>query len=130
MVNTPSSIRTAAAKVRYLGSAHAGTHHAWRMRITSLALVPLTIAFVWIVLSLIGKDHATVRATLGNPFAAILMLLFVPTGVYHMMLGMQTIIEDYVHGEHAKTFSLMANMFFCAVIGLACVYAILRLSFV
>ena len=130
MANNPSSIRTAAAKVRYLGSAHAGTHHAWRMRITSLALVPLTIAFVWIVLSLIGKDHATVRATLGHPFAAILMLLFVPTGVYHMMLGMQTIIEDYVHGEHAKTFSLMANMFFCSVIGLACVYAILRLSFV
>ena len=130
MAHNPSSIRTAVAKVRHLGSARSGTQHAWRMRITSLALLPLTIAFVWIILSLIGKDLETVRKTLGSPLPAILMLLFVPTGVYHMMLGMQTIIEDYVHGEHARTFSLMANMFFCAVVGLACVYAILRLSFV
>lgn len=130
MAHNSSSIRTAVARVRHLGSARAGTHHTWRMRITSLALLPLTVAFVWLILSLIGKDHDAVRATLGHPFSAILMLLFVPTGVYHMMLGMQTIIEDYVHGEHVRTFSLMTNMFFCAVVGLACVYAILRLSFV
>ena len=128
--NDSGSIRTPMSKVRHLGSARSGTQHAWRMRVTSLALLPLSIAFVWIVLGLIGKDHATVRAALGHPFAAIVMLLFVPTAVYHMMLGMQTIIEDYVHGEHAKSWSLMANMFFCAVVGLACVYAILRLSFI
>jgi succinate dehydrogenase / fumarate reductase membrane anchor subunit len=130
MANDPGSMRTAAAKVRHLGSARSGTHHAWMMRVTSLALIPLTIAFVWVVLSLVGQDYATVRATLGRPLVAILMLLFVPTGVYHMMLGMQTIIEDYVHHEHAKSWSLMANMFFCAAVGLASVYAILRLSFV
>lgn len=130
MANNSGSIRTPAAKVRHLGSARSGTRHAWRMRVTSFALLPLSIAFVWIVLSLVGKDHATVREALGNPFIAIVMLLFVPTGVYHMMLGMQTVIEDYVHGEHAKSWALMANMFFCAVVGLACVYAILRLSFI
>ncbi|MDP2356479.1 MAG: succinate dehydrogenase, hydrophobic membrane anchor protein [Beijerinckiaceae bacterium] len=131
MATNPSgSIRTPVAKVRHLGSARSGTQHAWRMRVTSLALLPLSIAFIWIVLGLIGKDHATVREALGHPFAAIVMLLFVPTGVYHMMLGMQTIIEDYVHGEHVKMWSLMANMFFCAVVGLACIYAVLRLSFI
>jgi succinate dehydrogenase / fumarate reductase membrane anchor subunit len=128
--NNPGSIRTPMAKVRHLGSARSGTQHAWRMRVTSFALLPLSIAFVWIVLSLVGKDHAAVREGLGHPFAAIVMLLFVPASVYHMMLGMQTIIEDYVHGEHAKSLALMANMFFCAVVGLACVYAILRLSFI
>lgn len=129
MDKTVGSMRTAAAKVRHLGSARSGTQHAWRMRVTSFALLPLTLAFVWIVLGLVGKDYATVQATLGSPVVAIIMLLFVPTGVYHMMLGMQTIIEDYVHSEHAKTWSLLANMFFCAVVGLASVYAILRISF-
>ncbi len=128
--NSSGSIRTPAARVRHLGSARSGTQHAWRMRVTSFALLPLSIAFVWIVLGLVGKDHSVVREALGHPFAAIVMLLFVPTAVYHMMLGMQTIIEDYVHGEHSKSMALMANMFFCAVVGLACVYAILRLSFI
>ncbi|MGE3246013.1 MAG: succinate dehydrogenase, hydrophobic membrane anchor protein [Beijerinckiaceae bacterium] len=125
-----SSLRTPLSRVRYLGSARSGTRHAWRMRVTSIALLPLTVAFVWIILSLVGKDYATVRATLGSPLPAILMLLFLLTGIYHMMLGMQVIIEDYVHGEHTKTWCLMLNMFFCAFIGLACVYAVLRLGFV
>ncbi len=130
MAQDSGSMRTATARVRHLGSARSGTRHAWLMRVTSLALLPLSIAFVWIILSLVGKDYSDVRAMLGRPFPAILMLLFVPTGIYHMMLGMQTIIEDYVHGEHAKSWSLVANTFFCAAVGLACVYAILRLSFV
>ncbi|MDB5570779.1 MAG: succinate dehydrogenase, hydrophobic rane anchor protein [Hyphomicrobiales bacterium] len=130
MAQDTGSMRTPTARVRHLGSARSGTHHAWMMRVTSLALIPLTIAFVWIVLSLVGKDYGAVRAMLGRPLPAILMLLFVPTGVYHMMLGMRTIIEDYVHAEHVKSWSLQANTFFCAAVGLACVYAILRLSFV
>ena len=59
-----ASMRTTASKVRHLGSARSGTRHAWRMRVTSFALLPLSVAFVWIVLSLVGKDYATVRATL------------------------------------------------------------------
>jgi len=129
MANDPNSMRTTVRQVRYLGSAKSGTHEAWHMRLTSLALVPLTIAFVWIVLSLVGKDYNTVVKALGSPAIAILMLLFLLTSVYHMMLGMRTIIEDYVHGKHAKTFSLAGNTFFSICVGLACVYAVLRLSF-
>ena len=129
MSNT-SRMRTPIAEVRHLGSAKSGTKHAWHMRITSAALVPLTIAFVWIVLTLVGKDYNTVRMTLGAPLPAIIMLLFLLASVYHMKLGMQTIIEDYVHGDHAKTWSLLGNLFFSFAVGLACVYAILRISFV
>lgn len=129
MSNDPNSMRTTVRQVRHLGSAKSGTHHVWHMRLTSFALVPLTIGFVWIILSLVGKDYNTVRTALGSPAIAIVMLLFLLTGVYHMMLGMQTIIEDYVHGVHAKTWSLMGNTFFSICVGLACVYAVLRLSF-
>jgi succinate dehydrogenase / fumarate reductase membrane anchor subunit len=130
MSGNSKSIRTPVAKVRYLGSARSGTRHVWHMRLTSLALVPLTIGFVWLVLTVVGKDQGVVRAVLGQPLAAVLLLLFIPTSVYHMMIGMQTIIEDYVHSEHVKAFFLFANTFFSAIVGVACVYAILRLSFV
>ena len=129
MANDPISIRTAASRVRYLGTARSGTRDSWHMRVTSVALLPLTIAFVWLMLSLVHKDYAAARTELGQPFPAILMLLFILTSIYHMKLGMQTIIDDYVHETHIKDWSLMANLFFCAGLGLACVYAVLKLSF-
>ena len=130
MADSPATLRTAMSKVRFLGSARSGTEHLWMMRATSAALIPLTIAFVWLVLSLVGKDYAFVRERIGSPFPALLMLLFLGASFVHMKLGMQSIIEDYVHGEHVKTWSLLANSFFCYAVGLACVYAILRVSFV
>ena len=130
MSNDLNSMRTPMAKVRHLGSARSGTAHAWHMRATSIALVPLTIAFVWLIVTLVGKDYNTVRSVLGSPFPAILMLLFLLTSIYHMKLGMQAVIEDYVHGDHGKQWSLLANSFFCYAVGLACVYAVLRISFV
>jgi succinate dehydrogenase / fumarate reductase membrane anchor subunit len=129
MANKPASIRTAASRVRYLGTARSGTRDAWHMRVTSVALLPLTIAFVWLILSLVHKDYAAARAELGQPFPAILMLLFILTSVYHMKIGMQAIIDDYIHDSHLRDLSLMANLFFCAGLGLACVYAVLKLSF-
>ena len=125
----PDSLRSDLRRVRYLGSAHSGTAGLWHMRLTSLALVPLTIGFVLLVLSLVGRPYADVHATLSQPFPALLMLLFIGTGVYHMQLGMRTIIEDYVHLEMAKDWALAANLFFAVVIGLTCCYAVLRLSF-
>ena len=130
MSNNPHHMRNEMRRVRYLGSARSGTTGSSHMRLTSLALVPLTVGFVWLVLSLVGKPYAEAYATLSRPLPAILMLLFILAGIYHMQLGMRTIIEDYVHGEHTKDLSLAANLFFCIVVGMACVYAVLRLSFV
>jgi succinate dehydrogenase / fumarate reductase membrane anchor subunit len=125
----PRSIRTPLALVRHLGSAKAGTGHFWHQRLTSVAMVPLTIAVVLIVVGLLGRNHAAVVQILGSTFVAITMILFVVTSVYHMWLGMQVIIEDYVHDEVTKLATLMANTFFSFAVGLAGVFAILKLSF-
>ncbi len=99
------------------------------MRVTSIALIPLSIGFVWLILSLIGKDYAAARMELSRPVPAILMLLFLLAGIVHMKIGMQSIIEDYVHAAHWKEGVLMSNLFFSILIGVACVYAVLKLSF-
>jgi succinate dehydrogenase / fumarate reductase membrane anchor subunit len=122
-------MRTPLSRVRGLGAARSGTRHFWHQRLTSVAAIPLTIAFVVIVMMVMGRNHAAAVQILGSPFVAILMLLFVITTGYHMWLGMQVIIEDYVHHELGKLALLMANTFFCAVVGLACIYALLKLSF-
>jgi succinate dehydrogenase / fumarate reductase membrane anchor subunit len=124
-----SAFRTPLSRVRNLGSAHSGTMHFWRQRLTSVALIPLTIAFVFIVIALLGRNHAAALAIIASPLVAITMLLFVGTTVYHMWLGMQVIIEDYIHDELPKILLLMGNTFFCIVVALACVYAILQISF-
>jgi succinate dehydrogenase / fumarate reductase membrane anchor subunit len=129
MADDPGSLRTPLGRVRYLGSARSGMRDDWFMRLTSVALVPLTIAFVWLLLSLLSKDYNGARAELGSPAPAIIVLLFVLVGVYHMQLGMRSIIVDYVDG-HAREWALVANLFFCAVLGLVCIYAVLRIGFV
>jgi succinate dehydrogenase membrane anchor subunit len=128
MAKNPAPVRPARGRVCFLGSAKSGTADAWNMRVTSIALVPLSIGFVVIVLSLLGKDYAAVRAELGHPLPAILMLLFILSGVLHMKLGMQSIIDDYVHAAQPKEWALIANLFFSVCIGVACIYAVMKLS--
>jgi succinate dehydrogenase / fumarate reductase membrane anchor subunit len=129
MSDRPSySIRTPLARVRGLGSAKSGTEHFWRQRLTAVANIPLTIAFVLIVVSLLGRNQAAAAQILGSPLVAIVMLLFIVSITIHMRIGMQVIIEDYVHGETAKFVLIMANTFFAIAVGLASVFAILRLS--
>jgi succinate dehydrogenase / fumarate reductase membrane anchor subunit len=123
------NIRTPLARVRYLGSARSGTKHFWHQRLTSVAQIPLTIAFIVIVFGLLGRNHAAVTQILGSTPVAITLLLFVLVSVYHMWLGMQVIIEDYVHEELTKYSVLMCNTFFSCAIGLTAVFAILKLSF-
>lgn len=123
------SMRTPLKRVRYLGSAKEGTDHFWRQRVTGVASLVLTLIMIALAIALIGADYAAVRQTLGHPLVATMVILFVATNIVHMRIGMQVIIEDYVHDERAKLFLLMANTFFAIGVALASAFAILMLSF-
>lgn len=123
------NMRTPLKNVRHLGSAKEGTDHFWRQRVTAVANLVMVPLFVCLLLSLIGKDHATVKATLSSPLIGLFLLLFVISGIVHMRLGMQVVIEDYIHGEGCKIALLMLNTFFSIVVGVACIFAVLKLSF-
>ena len=123
------SMRTPLSRARGLGSARGGTEHFFWQRVTAIANVPLAISFIVIVMALVGRNHAAAVQILGSPPVAILMLLFILSGFNHMRLGMQVIIEDYVHGETAKFALLVANMCFTVAVGVASAFAILKLSF-
>ena len=120
---------TPLARVRGLGAARSGTEQFWRQRLTAVANVPLIIAFVFIVVGLLGRNHAAVVQILGSPLVAVVMLLFIVSITTHMRIGMQVIIEDYVHDEPARLILLMLNTFFTLAVGLASAYGILKLSF-
>ena len=122
-------IRTPLARVRGLGTAKSGTAHFWHQRVTAIANIPLTIAVVIILITLLGRNQAAAAQILGSPVIAIIMLLFIGSITIHMRIGMAVIIEDYVHDESAKLALLIANTFFTIVVGLGAVYGILKLSF-
>jgi succinate dehydrogenase / fumarate reductase, membrane anchor subunit len=122
-------MRTPMRRVRGLGTARSGTIHFWHQRVTSVAGIPLTIGLLLIITALLGRSHAAVVQILGSPIVAIVMLLFIINTAYHMWIGMQEIILDYVHNEKWKLLSLMGNTFFVSTVSLASVYAILKLSF-
>ena len=124
-----TQMRTPMSRVRGLGAAHSGTHHFWHQRVTSVAGVPLCIALIVIVIGLLGRSHAAVVQILGSPIVAIIMLLFIINIVYHMWIGMQEIVVDYVHEDKVKLATLLGNTFFCFAIGFASAFAILKLSF-
>ncbi len=122
-------MRTPMGRVRGLGAAHSGTGAFWHQRVTSVAAIPLSIALVIIIIGLLGRSHAAVVQILGSPLVAIIMLLFTINTAYHMWIGMQEIIVDYVHEDKLKLVCVMANTFFVFAVGLASAFAILKLSF-
>jgi succinate dehydrogenase membrane anchor subunit len=128
-MNAPRRMVTPARKVRGLGAGHSGTATFWHQRITSVAGVPLTIAAIVIAVALLGRNHAATVQILGSPLIAVIMLLFIITLCYHMWIGMQEIIVDYVHDEGMKYMALLGNIFFVFAIAFACCFAILKLSF-
>jgi succinate dehydrogenase / fumarate reductase membrane anchor subunit len=123
------SMRTPLAKVRGLGSAKSGTGHFWLQRLTAVANLFLVSFLIWLLFTLLGADYDTVRRTLAKPYIAVPLLLLVLSAVTHMRLGMQTIIEDYVHSEGRKMALLMLNTFFAILVGITSVFAVLKLSF-
>jgi succinate dehydrogenase / fumarate reductase membrane anchor subunit len=128
-MSTAPKYRTAARRVRGLGAARTGTGHFIGQRVTSVALLFLTIAFIVIVAGLIGRNHAAVVQILGSPLVAILLLLFIGASIYHMWIGMQEIIIDYVHEDGPKFSALLANSFFCVLVAVACIFGLFRISF-
>ena len=123
------TMRTPLARVRGLGSAKEGTDHFWMQRLTAIANIVLTPVLVYSIVTHVGQDYETVKSFLGSPFIAILMLLLILSGVIHMRLGMQVIIEDYVHSEWQKISLLIANTLFAICVGVTSIFAILKLSF-
>jgi succinate dehydrogenase / fumarate reductase membrane anchor subunit len=122
------SDQSPAARVEGLGSAHSGTAHFFRQRVTAVAFMPLAIWFAVSAFHLIGADRDAALAFLHAPVNAILMALFVIAAVVHMALGLQMVIEDYAHGEGGKLVLLVLNTFFAWLVGAACVFALLKIA--
>ena len=129
-MNAPRSpsMRTPLARVRNLGSSHSGTSDFWRQRLTAVAMTVLIVPVIVVVLMLVGRNQAFAKQTFSSLPIAIIMLLFILASAWHMKIGMQVVIEDYVHNEKIKLASVMANNFFCIAVALASIYAILKMS--
>ena len=121
--------KTPLGRVLGLGSAKAGTEHWWVQRMTAVAGIPLTIFLIGFILTHIGATRAEMLASLRNPIIAILLALTVINMLWHMRLGMQVIIEDYVHSARNKLAALLLNAFFTVALGVAALFAILKMSF-
>ena len=128
--NSPAakSMRTPLARVRALGASHSGTSDFWRQRVTAVATTLLIVPVIVVVMMLLGRNQAGAAQILGSPLIAIIMLLFIIASAWHMKIGMQVVIEDYVHGEMTKLAAIMANNFFSVAVALASIYARLKLS--
>jgi succinate dehydrogenase / fumarate reductase membrane anchor subunit len=123
-----SDLRTPLARVEGLGSAKSGTTHFWQQRVTAVALVPLSVWFVSSALAYVGAEQGAVAAFFAEPVEAILMFLFIVAAIHHMSLGLQVIIEDYIHQEGMKLTLLILNRFACWGIGAAAGFALLKLA--
>jgi len=124
-----ADMRTPLGKVRGLGSAKEGTDHFWKQRLTAVANVPLILAIIWLVVSSVGRSPAAVIETLSNPLVSLILLAAVVSICWHMKLGMQVVIEDYIHNEGSKVALVILNTFFCVGVGLMSAFAVLKLGF-
>jgi succinate dehydrogenase / fumarate reductase membrane anchor subunit len=121
--------RTDRQRVKGLGTAGEGTEHWWRQRLTAIALVPLALFFVFTFARNLGADFETVRASYASPFNAMVAILFILVGFYHLQLGLQVVIEDYIHGNAARTAALVANKLLTWAAALTGVFAVARIAF-
>ena len=124
----PKTMRTPLARVRGLGASYSGTGDFWRQRVTAVALTLLIVPVIVVVMMLLGHNQAGAKQILGSLPIAVIMLLFIVASVWHMKIGMQVVIEDYVHSEKLKLAAVMANNFFSVAVALTSIYAIFKLS--
>ena len=124
-----TDMKTPLAKVRGLGSAKDGTHHWWLQRVTAIANIPLVIFMVISFVGNVGKSHAEWVAWLKQPFASVLVILFIANFVYHMRLGLQVLVEDYVHDHGTKVASMLVLTFACVLIAALSIFSVLRIAF-
>lgn len=123
------SMRTPLGKVRGLGSAKSGTDHFWQQRLTAIANIPLVIFLVGFCVSMVGADHVEMIDAVSNPLVALMLIFTIISVTWHMRLGMQVVIEDYVHGEGSKVLCLLGNTFFSLAVALTGLFAVLKISF-
>lgn len=123
-------MRTPLAQARGLGPAKSGgTSHWWAQRLTSLALIPLMLWFVFAAIGLIGADHAAFVAWVSEPGTVLLLVLTIVSLFYHIEQGMQVVVEDYLHGEAARVATLILVKAFSYIGGIACLLAVFRVAF-
>jgi succinate dehydrogenase / fumarate reductase membrane anchor subunit len=122
-------LRTPLSRARGLGSAKEGVHHFWAQRITAVALIPLVAWFAISLIMMSGADYAVVRAWIGSPAVMVLLTLTIVIGLHHGQLGMQVVIEDYVHNDGMKLALIVLMRFIAVFFGLAAIVAILRIGF-
>ena len=123
-----ADLKTPIKRARGLGSAKSGVHHWMVQRITAVALIPLSLWLIWLVLVVLHADYAQARALVHEPLNAVLLTAFVLAVFWHTQLGLQVVIEDYVHTAWAEVFAQLAVKFFCALGALACVFAIAKIA--
>jgi succinate dehydrogenase / fumarate reductase, membrane anchor subunit len=124
-----SDLRTPLARARGLGSAKSGVHHWWAQRLTAIALIPLVVWFAISLVMMSGADYDVVRAWIGAPVVMVLLILTITIGLHHGQLGLQVVIEDYVHSDGWKLALIVSVRFIAVFFGLAAVVAILRIGF-
>lgn len=124
-----TDMRTPLNKVRGLGSAKEGTGHFWHQRLTALANIPLVLFLIAFMVALNGASYEEVRSALQSPLPSLLIALALLSILYHMRIGMQVIIEDYVHSEGLKIALIILNIFFPIVVGAVSLYALVRIAF-
>jgi len=122
------SMRTPLGRVRSLGASHSGTTDFWRQRLTAVAMTLLIVPMLVIIMMLIGRNQAGAAQIIGSMPIAVILILFIVASTWHMKIGMQVVIEDYVHNEKLKLASVIANNFFSFAVALASIYAIFKLS--
>jgi succinate dehydrogenase / fumarate reductase membrane anchor subunit len=127
-MKSEGSLRTPLGRARGLGSAKEGVEHWWWQRLTAVALVPLSLWFAATLIGHLGGDYAAAVAWIGSPIPAILLILTVVTSLYHAALGVQVVIEDYVHKEWVKVTALILLRLVCFLLAVAGIFAVLRLS--